>query len=67
MPITRVPESVSEPRALQPAEWPRKEPGRLRLVWASRISAMKNLQFLLDVLAQCQGTIEVDLIGDGRR
>ena len=59
--IAVVPESVAA--STPPPGWPVKPPGRLRAVCASRITPMKNQQFLLDVLAQCRGAIDVDLIG----
>jgi glycosyltransferase involved in cell wall biosynthesis len=54
-------ESVRDEAA--PIAWPSKEPGLLRLAFASRIDAKKNLQFLLEVLTQCQGRIHLDIIG----
>jgi glycosyltransferase involved in cell wall biosynthesis len=61
-PITCVAESVSNvPEGGQP--WPAKWPRRLRAVFASRIAPKKNLLFLLEVLAACDGDIHLDVIG----
>jgi glycosyltransferase involved in cell wall biosynthesis len=61
-PITCVPESIAEvPAGDQP--WPVKSPHRLRAVFASRIATTKNLQFLLEVLARCEGDIHLDIVG----
>lgn len=59
--VTVVPESVH--RAAAPECWPAKTAGRLRMVCASRISPMKNQQFLLEALTQCPMPIALDLIG----
>jgi glycosyltransferase involved in cell wall biosynthesis len=60
--ITCVPESVAEvPGGDEP--WPAKSPRRLKAVFASRIARMKNLLFLLEVLADCEGDIHLDVIG----
>jgi glycosyltransferase involved in cell wall biosynthesis len=57
-----VPESIAEvPAGDQP--WPVKSPHRLRAVFASRIATTKNLQFLLEVLARCEGDIHLDIVG----
>jgi glycosyltransferase involved in cell wall biosynthesis len=59
--ITVVPESVAEP---SPSEEPAaKKPGVLRMIFASRIDAKKNLQFLLEALRHCRGRIHLDIIG----
>ena len=59
--ITIVPESVGE--MASPDSWPAKTAGELRLVFASRLDPMKNLQFLLEVLQQSSGRIHLDVIG----
>jgi glycosyltransferase involved in cell wall biosynthesis len=60
--ITCVPESVAEvPAGDQP--WPAKSPRRLRAVFAARIAPTKNLLFLLEVLARCDGDVHLDIIG----
>jgi glycosyltransferase involved in cell wall biosynthesis len=60
--ITCIAESVAEvPR--DDELWPAKSPRRLRAVFASRVAPMKNLLFLLDVLAGCDGDIHLDVIG----
>lgn len=41
----------------------KKEPGRLRAVFLSRIAEKKNLLWALDVLQAIQGTIEFDIYG----
>lgn len=61
-PITLVPEAVSEP-ARGPRSWPAKHQGRLRAVFASRISPKKNLHYLIDTLAGCRESIHLDVIG----
>ena len=60
--ITCVPESVA---AVPSADerWPEKSPRRLRAVFAARIAPTKNLLFLLEVLARCDGDIHLDVIG----
>jgi len=61
-PITGVPESVADvPATNEP--WPPKPPGRLRAVFAARIAPTKNLHFLLEVLARCDGHIHLDIVG----
>jgi glycosyltransferase involved in cell wall biosynthesis len=60
--ITCVPESV-EPVPERDDRWPTKSPGRLRAVFASRIMPTKNLMFLLNVLAGCDGDICLDVFG----
>jgi len=61
-PITCVPESVADvPAADEP--WPAKSPRRLRAVFAARIAPTKNLHFLLEVLARCDGDIHLDIVG----
>ena len=60
--ITCVPESVADvPAADEP--WPAKAPRRLRAVFAARIAPTKNLHFLLEVLARCDGDIHLDIVG----
>jgi glycosyltransferase involved in cell wall biosynthesis len=60
--ITCVPESVAEvPDRNDPS--PEKAERRLRAVFASRIAPAKNLLFLLEVLAACEGDIHLDVIG----
>jgi glycosyltransferase involved in cell wall biosynthesis len=61
-PITCVPESVAEVPAAD-ERWPAKSPRRLRAVFAARIAPNKNLLFLLEVLARCEGDIQLDIIG----
>ena len=46
-----------------PSPGPRKEPGTLRLVFLSRISPVKNLDFVLRLLGGVPGDIEFDLFG----
>jgi glycosyltransferase involved in cell wall biosynthesis len=61
-PITCVPESVADvPAADEP--WPAKSSRRLRAVFAARIAPTKNLHFLLEVLAHCDGDIHLDIVG----
>ena len=43
--------------------WGVKSEFQLRAVFASRIAPMKNLLFLLEVLARCRGDIHLDIIG----
>lgn len=60
--ITCVPESVAEvPVADEP--WPAKSPRRLRALFAARIAPTKNLHFLLEVLARCDGDVHLDIVG----
>ena len=59
--ITCVPESVAAVTADE--RWPAKSPRRLRAVFAARIAPTKNLLFLLEVLARCDGDIHLDVIG----
>ena len=60
--ITCVSESVAEvPRGDEP--WPAKSPRHLKAVFASRIMPTKNLLFLLQVLADCDGDVHLDVIG----
>jgi glycosyltransferase involved in cell wall biosynthesis len=60
--ISHVPESVAEvPEGQEP--WPQKSPRQLRAVFASRIAPTKNLLFLLEVLAGCDGDVRLDVIG----
>jgi glycosyltransferase involved in cell wall biosynthesis len=59
--IAVVPESVREP--LAPDAWGVKHPDVLRMVFASRIDAKKNLAFLLEALAHSRGRIHLDVIG----
>lgn len=42
---------------------PHKEPGSIRLVYISRISKNKNLGFLLDLLPQLNGQVELTVYG----
>lgn len=60
--VTCVPESVSAVPVADP-RWPAKSPRRLKAVFAARIAATKNLLFLLEVLARCDGDIHLDVIG----
>jgi glycosyltransferase involved in cell wall biosynthesis len=59
--ITCVPDGMQEPHP--PKQWEAKQPGRLRIVCASRIDRKKNLGFLLEALTRCDGRVEVDVIG----
>jgi glycosyltransferase involved in cell wall biosynthesis len=59
--VTIVPESVGETTA--PPDWPAKRTNALRMVFASRIDAMKNLRFLLEALAHTTARIHLDIIG----
>jgi glycosyltransferase involved in cell wall biosynthesis len=61
-PITCVPESVADVPAAD-GRWPAKAPRRLRAVFAARIATTKNLHFLLEVLAHCDGDIHLDIVG----
>jgi glycosyltransferase involved in cell wall biosynthesis len=61
-PITVVPESVMDVPAAD-ERWPGKTPRRLKAIFASRIAATKNLHFLLEVLARCDGNIHLDIVG----
>ena len=61
-PITIVPESVSDVPAAD-ERWPAKSPHRLTAIFASRIAPTKNLHFLLEVLARCDGDIHLDIVG----
>jgi glycosyltransferase involved in cell wall biosynthesis len=60
--VTCVPESVADVPASD-ERWPAKSPRRLRAVFAARIAPTKNLLFLLEVLARCNGDIRLDIIG----
>jgi glycosyltransferase involved in cell wall biosynthesis len=60
--ITCVPESVTAVPA-DSGHWPGKLPRRLRVVFAARIAPTKNLLFLLQVLAACDGDIRLDIVG----
>jgi len=61
-PITCMPESIAEvPTADE--HWPAKAPRRLKAVFAARIAPTKNLHFLLEVLARCDGDIHLDIVG----
>ena len=40
-----------------------KEPGKLRIVFISRISRKKNLEYALRLLSELQGSIEFDIYG----
>ena len=62
VPITCVPESVAEVAAGE-QPWPTKSRRRLKAVFAARIAPTKNLIFLLEVLARCEGDIHLDIIG----
>ena len=42
---------------------PVKEPGRARLVYLSRIHPVKNLDFLLDILKDVEGNVDLDVYG----
>lgn len=46
-----------------PPDPPAKRPGELQLVYLSRITPKKNLQFLLDVLADPIGRVHLDIVG----
>ena len=61
-PITCVPESVADV-PMADAPWSPKSPRRLKAVFAARIAPTKNLLFLLEVLARCDGDIHLDVIG----
>ncbi len=41
----------------------RKQPGSVKLVFIARISEMKNLDFLLELLHEVDGNVEIDLFG----
>lgn len=45
------------------APHPPKAPGAVKLAFISRISEMKNLHFLLDILPQVEGKVILDLFG----
>ena len=57
-----MPESVAAVPAAD-GPWPAKSRRRLRAVFAARIAPTKNLHFLLEVLARCDGDIHLDIIG----
>jgi glycosyltransferase involved in cell wall biosynthesis len=40
-----------------------KEPGSLKLAFIARINIMKNLHFLLEILREIQGTVQLNLFG----
>jgi glycosyl transferase family 1 len=42
---------------------PTKVPGSVKLIFMSRISAMKNLAFLLDILTEVRGHVELNIHG----
>ncbi len=42
---------------------PRKESGRLRIVFVSRISPMKNIDYLLDILSSLSAPVQLDIYG----
>jgi len=42
---------------------PAKEPGRVRLIYLSRIHPIKNLRFLLELLKDISGNVELDVFG----
>jgi glycosyltransferase involved in cell wall biosynthesis len=46
-----------------PVPAPAKRAGELRLLYLSRITPKKNLRFLLDVLAELDGTVSLDIVG----
>jgi glycosyltransferase involved in cell wall biosynthesis len=60
--VTCIPESVAEVPVTE-VRWPTKAPGRLKAVFAARIAPVKNLLFLLEVLARCDGAIHLDIVG----
>ena len=60
--VTCIPESVAEVPASD-VRWPAKAPRRLNAVFAARIAPVKNLLFLLEVLARCEGNIHLDIVG----
>jgi glycosyltransferase involved in cell wall biosynthesis len=62
VPITCVPESVA-PVPHGDERWPSKSGGQLNAVFASRVARTKNLLFLLETLATCNGDIGLDIIG----
>lgn len=41
----------------------KKEKGELKLIFFARISPIKNLAFIIDLLAHCTGNISMDIIG----
>lgn len=41
----------------------RKEPGRVRLIYLSRVTPKKNLRFLLEMLRDFAGDVELDVVG----
>jgi glycosyltransferase involved in cell wall biosynthesis len=45
------------------AQHPPKHPGTLKLAFISRISEMKNLHFILDILPEIEGRIALDIFG----
>jgi len=63
-PGARVIEAANFPaRILKAAETVTKMKGSLRMVFIGRIHPIKNLDFLLTVLKDCDANIELDLIG----
>lgn len=68
-PAKRIPEShvkvVREICTVDAASNPRpvKDPGSVKLIFLARISAMKNLDFLLGVLMQVRGQVELNICG----
>ncbi len=43
--------------------FPIKESGRLRIVFISRISPMKNIDYLLDILSSLSASVQLDIYG----
>jgi len=61
-PVISVRESVADVPAVDES-WPAKAPRHLRAIFAARIAPTKNLHFLLEVLARCDGDIHLDIVG----
>jgi glycosyltransferase involved in cell wall biosynthesis len=55
-------DEVSDESATKPRPTPRK-PGPLRIIFLSRISPFKNLDFLLNVVASCPKAVELAIFG----
>lgn len=52
------------PRSPQSVSSLPKVPGRLRLIYASRVTAKKNLHYLLERLANVKGEVSLEIVGD---
>jgi glycosyltransferase involved in cell wall biosynthesis len=55
------PDEIRDPRR---STWPH-EPGRLRLIWAGRLTAGKGIETLLEALSHLDASVTLDLVGDG--